>query len=85
MDLNTLDEWDGSLPKFSRMMEKICRKAKEFGLETLVLVRDTDPISYSTSYRCIRACDYIVAIGLLTIAMDDMMAGDNVEEEADGE
>jgi hypothetical protein len=82
MDLNTLDDWDGSLPQFCKVMEKVCRKAKEFGLETLMLVRDTDPISYSTSYRCIRACDYIVAIGLLTIAMDDMMAGE-VEEETD--
>jgi hypothetical protein len=82
MNQDILKDWDGSLKTYVETMTEMCSKAKGFGLETMVLIRDTDPIGQSTSYRCIRCCDYIVAIGLLSVAMDDMMAGE-VEDEPD--
>jgi hypothetical protein len=78
MEKIDFDNWDGGLDTFVKEITAVCAKAKGYGLETLTLVRDTDPIGNKTSYRCVRCCDYIVAIGLLTVAMDDMMAGDDV-------
>ena len=75
-----MSKWDGTLSQYVDWMTQACAVAKGYGLETMVLVRDSDPIGNQTSYRCIRCCDYIVAIGLLTVAMDDMMVGDDVEE-----
>ena len=70
------DKWDGDLEKYVSEMTGMCAKGKQYGFETLVLIREMDPIGNKTNYRCLQSCDYIVAIGLLTVAMDDMMAGD---------
>lgn len=81
MSNESLQDWDGNLDQFVQKMTDMVVKAKEYGLEAMVLVRDNDPIGRKTSYRCIRTCDYIVAIGMLTIAMDDMMGGDDMEDD----
>jgi hypothetical protein len=83
MSNDSMQDWDGNLNQFVQKMTDMVVKAKEYGLEAMVLVRDNDPIGRKTSYRCIRTCDYIVAIGMLTIAMDDMMGGDDMVEDND--
>lgn len=68
----TFEEWEkeGDCPSFRTMMDDIVKKAKQLGIEALVLYRVEDKLSNVSEYGLIRGCDFIVAAGLLSVGMD---------------
>lgn len=66
-------EWDGDLQEMIVRMTVLQEKAKEYGIETIFLCREHDRLSGTTRYRSVNSCDYVVATGLLQIALQDAL------------
>lgn len=66
------ENWDGNLDEYSKKLMQVMIRAREFGIETIAIMREDDRLGNAVNYRYIRQCDHVVAIGLLTLALGDV-------------